>query len=120
MKVATNQDRLNELFDEDPRSDTAIANELHVSKQALSAWRKGIRSPKKSVLVQIAEKYKVSIEWLMGFDVEKEAPAAGHPVVIPDTETFRKIMMSLSVKDYQTVMEIFTRAEADLKAKGEL
>lgn len=120
MKVATNQERLTELFDNDPRSDTAIAKDLKVSKQALSAWKKGIRSPKKSVLIQIAEKYNVSIEWLMGFDVEKDVSSIGKPIVIPDTDTFRKIMMSLSVKDYQTVMEIFTRAEAELKEKGEL
>jgi len=120
MKIATNQERLNELFDADTRSDTAIATELKVSKQALSAWRKGIRSPKKSVLVQIAEMYHVSLEWLMGFDVKKEAPEHERPIVVPNSALFTKIMSSLSVKDYETVMEIFTRAEANLKAKGEL
>lgn len=71
MKIATNQERLVELFNSDPRSDTAIAADLNVSKQALCAWRKGTRSPKKSVLVDIARKYNVSLEWLMGFDVPK-------------------------------------------------
>ena len=71
MKIATNQERLNELFNADPRNDTAIAEELHVSKQAVSAWRKGIRSPKKTVLIDIARMYNVSLEWLMGFDVPK-------------------------------------------------
>lgn len=72
MKIATCQERLNELFDADPRSDSAIAEKLGVSKQALSAWRKGTRSPKKSVLVLIADMYGVGIDWLMGFDVQKE------------------------------------------------
>ena len=71
MKVATNQERLNELFDADPRNDTAIAEALGVSKQTVSMWRHGTRSPKKSVLIKISELYDVSIEWLMGFDVEK-------------------------------------------------
>ena len=71
MKITTNQERLIELFDSDPRSDSAIAAELNVSKQAISAWRNGIRSPKKSVLIHIAHMYNVSIEWLMGFDVPK-------------------------------------------------
>lgn len=71
MKITTNQERLIELFDSDLRSDSAIASELNVSKQAISAWRKGIRSPKKSVLINIARMYNVSIEWLMGFDVPK-------------------------------------------------
>ena len=73
MKIATNQERLIELFNADPRNDTAIAAELNVSKQALSAWRKGTRSPKKTVLVEIAKMYNVSLEWLMGFDVPKQA-----------------------------------------------
>ena len=42
MKIASSEERLNELFSADPRSDSAIAAELDVSKQALSAWRKGI------------------------------------------------------------------------------
>ena len=71
MKIATNQQRLIELFDADPRNDTAIAEQLHVSKQALSSWRNGVRSPKKTVLIEIARMYNVSLEWLMGFDVPK-------------------------------------------------
>ena len=46
MKVTTNQERLNELFDNDPRNDTAIADALGVSKQTVSMWRHGTRSPK--------------------------------------------------------------------------
>ena len=71
MKITTNQERLNELFNSDSRNDTAIAADLNVSKQALSAWRKGTRSPKKSILIKIAQMYSVSLEWLMGFDVPK-------------------------------------------------
>lgn len=81
MKITTNQNRLCELFDADPRNDTAIAAELNVSKQALSAWRNGSRSPKKSVLVDIAKMYNVSLEWLMGFDVPKNnEPIDASPV----------------------------------------
>ena len=71
MKVSTSTERLNELFDADPRNDTEIAEKLNVSKQTVCSWRNGRRSPKKSVLIQIAELYGVSIEWLMGFDVDR-------------------------------------------------
>lgn len=117
MKVANSIDRLNELFDSDPRSDTAIAKDLHVSKQALSAWRKGIRSPKKSVLVKISELYNVSIEWLLGFDVEKIMDES-RSVIIPDTALFRKIITSMTPEDYKTVMTIFERTEMRLKERG--
>ena len=73
MKITTNQDRLCELFDADPRNDTAIALELNVSKQALSAWRNGTRSPKKPVLIKIAQMYNVSLEWLMVLMFRKAA-----------------------------------------------
>lgn len=68
VKTATNTERLNELFDKDPRNDSAIADALHVSKQAVCAWRNGTRSPKKSMIIQIANMYNVDIGWLMGYD----------------------------------------------------
>ena len=82
MKVATNQERLVELFDSDPRNDAAIADSLGVSRQTISMWRHGTRSPKKSVLIQIAKEFNVSIEWLMGFDVEKTGVRPPHQIVI--------------------------------------
>lgn len=117
MKIATNQDRLNELFDSDARTDTAIAAELNVSKQAISAWRNGTRSPKKTILVRIAEMYHVSIEWLMGFDVEKN-PADYRSIVIPDSELFKRIIVHMSREDYNTFMEILERTEKKMKKSG--
>lgn len=68
-KIATNQERLNELFDADPRSDIAIGGSLGVSKQTISAWRNGSRSPKRSMIIKIAEYYNTTPEWLMGWDL---------------------------------------------------
>ena len=45
MKTATSTERLNELFDRDSRNDSAIADALGVSKQAICLWRNGQRSP---------------------------------------------------------------------------
>jgi len=94
MKIATSQERLNELFSSDPRSDSAIATELGVSKQALSSWRKGTRSPKKSVLIQIADMYKVGIDWLMGFDVPKEKVVKILPIEL-QTEEARFVSLAM-------------------------
>lgn len=116
MKTATNQERLNELFDADPRNDSSIAAELGVSKQTISAWRSGFRSPKKPMLIKIAELYHVSIEWLMGFDVDRSS--SGSSIVIPDTDMFRKIMENMSAVDYDLVMDAFTRTMNNMKKKG--
>ena len=75
MKIATNQDRLCELFDIDPRTDSAIADALDVSKQTISAWRAGIRSPKKPMLMKLCRMYNVTLDWLMGYDEESIEPA---------------------------------------------
>ena len=84
-KIATNQDRLNELFDADPRNDSAIGEALGVSKQTISAWRNGTRSPKRSILIKIAQFYHTTEEWLLGWDL----PA--HPItesgLSPEEET---------------------------------
>lgn len=72
-KVATNRERLNELFDADPRNDVAIAHSLGVSKQTISAWKNGTRSPKASTITKIARYYDCTEEWLYGWDMP--APA---------------------------------------------
>lgn len=119
MKVSTNQERLNELFDSDPRSDSAIAEALGVSKQAFSMWRHGTRSPKKSVLINIANLYNVSIEWLMGFDVEKNGTPEKSHAFIPDSEGFLTLVRYMPTSDYVMVMEAFERAYNKAKEAGE-
>lgn len=119
MKVATNQERLNELFDADPRNDTAIAKALGVSKQTISMWRHGTRSPKKSVLINISREYNVSIEWLMGFDVERNENRKKVPIVVPDTERFVKLISYMPQDEYIMVMEAFEKAEKRLKEAEE-
>lgn len=84
VRICTNQDRLNELFDSDPRNDSAIGEALGVSKQTISAWRNGTRSPKKSMLTKIAQVYHTSEEWLLGWDMP--APAAKGTVLCEEEE----------------------------------
>ena len=116
MKVATNQERLNELFDKDPRTDSAIADALGVSKQTISMWRHGTRSPKKQMLIKIAELYNVSIEWLMGFDDNKDP----RYIVVSNAELFQKLLLGMKPLDYEVVMEILERTETEMRARGEL
>ena len=118
MKIATSTERLNELFESDPRSNAAIGDILNVSRQAVSAWRQGVRSPKKNVLIKIAEMYNVNLEWLMGFDVDRNAEQ--HSMVIPDSGLFRKIIMAMEPEDYRTVMSIFEKTEIKMRERGEL
>ena len=72
-KVATFQQRFKELCDSSPTTDTALAEKLGVSKQTISSWKSGHRSPKKPMIVSIARFFHISVDWLMGFDVPKHA-----------------------------------------------
>lgn len=70
-KISTFRERFSELCNSNPRNDTLIAEELHVSKQTISAWKAGTRSPKSPTIITIANYFQVDVAWLMGFDVEK-------------------------------------------------
>lgn len=73
-KVTTFKERLSDLFSETALTDTEIADKLKVSKQTISAWKCGTRSPKEPTIISIAQYFHVNVEWLMGFDVEKYGP----------------------------------------------
>ena len=53
--------------------DGEIAKGLEVSKQTLSAWKCGTRSPKRPTIETIARYFNVQVDWLLGFDVSKSA-----------------------------------------------
>lgn len=51
-----------------------------ISKQSISSYLSGTRSPKTDFLRAVSEAYGVQIAWLMGFDVPKyEDPSAENP-----------------------------------------
>ncbi|MBE5774432.1 MAG: helix-turn-helix transcriptional regulator [Clostridiales bacterium] len=65
--------RFNELLTRHEGNDTDLGIALGVSKQTISAWRTGTRSPKKPHIVAIAKYFNVGIPWLMGIsDYETE------------------------------------------------
>ena len=85
-------ERLSEVFDSDPRSATVIAEYFSVSKQTISAWRNGERSPKLKKLKEIAAFYGKPVEWFFGFDIPKEEM----PVPKKEDEQVKEIMSLLA------------------------
>ena len=117
-KIKTFRERFIELCDENPKNDTALAKSLNVSKQTISAWKLGTRSPKSPTIVAIADYFGVTIEWLMGFDVKKHKPRPSSQIVIPDTDMFKLIMENMSYEDLVLVTDAFKRTEEKMKEKG--
>lgn len=67
--VSSFKERLALLCEMSSLTDGEMAKKLEVSKQTLSAWRCGTRSPKPPTIATIARYFNVSVDWLMGFDV---------------------------------------------------
>lgn len=96
--------RFNELCNRSHHNDTELARELHVSKQTLSAWRSGARSPKQPTIIMIAQYFNVSVEWLMGFDVdETKKPTTNDGLTDSQREL---IQFSLSLTEEQAVVAL--------------
>ena len=72
LKVSTFRERFVELCDSNPLGTISLADELHVSRQTINAWKVGTRSPKDLTVIAIARYFGVDVKWLMGFDVPRE------------------------------------------------
>lgn len=71
--------RLRQLIEEKPTTITAVARELGISRQAVSQYTMGIGQPNADKLLQMAEFFDVSVDWLVGrqggaksFDMDME------------------------------------------------
>lgn len=91
MKVSTFKERFSELFDEEGQTGTDLAKQLHVSRQTLSAWKTGVRSPKEPTVIAIAQYFNVDPAWLMGFDVVKTKKRLKLPAdIVPISQLHRQ------------------------------
>ena len=71
-KITNFAQRLNSLISESGISAGSFADNLGISKQAISAWQNGTRTPKQPTIATIAQYFNVCIPWLMGYDVARE------------------------------------------------
>lgn len=72
-QVAEFSDRLKQLLDGDSSINaTELAKRVNTTKQSISRYVNGERSPKQIVLLEIANVFGVSPAWLAGFDVPKQ------------------------------------------------
>ena len=119
-KIKTCQERLVELFDSLPYTDINIAEKLEVSKQAISAWRSGTRSPKKPTLEAICNRFDVDIAWLMGYDVPRQPvaslPTGALPITtqrVPMLGTIRAGEPTFADSDFDSYVEVGAGVRCD-------
>ena len=110
QKVTTFKERLNDICESSDKLDIDIARDLHVSKQTLSAWKIGTRSPREPMIITIAEYFHVSVDWLMGFDVPMR----------PDNEVFAQaIPVRNFTNEEAKSIEMFLELSYDARARIE-
>ena len=69
-KVSTFQDRLKTALGNMTATD--LAKKIGLSKQAISTYMTGVRSPKQPVIAALASALNVNEAWLLGYDVPQE------------------------------------------------
>ena len=60
--------RIKELRQENKFSQIELANKVHASNQAISAYESGTREPKESTWQKLADFFNVSVDYLKGTD----------------------------------------------------
>ena len=84
QKVTDFKSRFVELCSHSEYNDSEIARALSVSKQTISSWRSGVRSPRSPMIQMIADYFGVNVPWLLGYDVDPRQPQIpDNPDVIP-------------------------------------
>ncbi|MEH2935725.1 helix-turn-helix transcriptional regulator [Oscillospiraceae bacterium 21-37] len=106
--------RLRQLIEEKPTTITAVARELGISRQAVSQYTMGIGQPNADKLLQMAEFFDVSVDWLVGrqggaksFDMDMEG-ACRFLGMDEDCVAFLKDLGAFSQKYPNTLHALFT------------
>ena len=119
--VTVFRERFADLCDRADVPDSEIARELDVSKQTLSAWRCGTRSPKRPTLETIARYFGVNVDWLMGFDVPMRGEDSDNKKLTPEDELDNELvslLSDLSPDEVVRVLDFVSGLKAAREAKS--
>lgn len=101
MKITDSKHRLKELIDILGISQTEFCNRCGLNKSALSNYLNGDREPRQDKLSLIADAFRISPSWLMGYDVPLEFKTS-----LPDALT----------QDEACVISAYRNASEEIKA----
>lgn len=104
--TSTFRDRLGFLCESIGLPDSEIAKGMDVSKQTLSAWRCGTRSPKRPTIESIARYFGVNVDWLLGFDVPMNGTNCENKKLTPEDELNNELISLLSELSAEEVVRV--------------
>lgn len=87
------------------KSPNAVAKELKISSGALSAWKQDAsRTPQDRILQKIADYFNISVDYLLGYEVQEKNNDAVADIVIRlrrDIKFFRTVSLLDKANDEQ-------------------
>lgn len=102
LKVSNFSERLAIALENNDMTSTELAQKIGMSKQAISTYATGLRSPKLPATRLIAETLNVDDMWIMGYDVpiERKKP------VTKNDELVSKLFEQLTDENKEKVLEL--------------
>ena len=84
-----------------------VADKLGVRSNTLSGYENGTRSPDPDMLVKLADLYKVSTDYLLGYDAQDNLEFYKNKIAteFPNIDLMFKDMESLTAEEMQDVYE---------------
>ena len=97
-----------------------VAHHLGVGRATVLKYEKGIITNVPSDKIEILSRlFDVSPAYLMGWTDEPNGSSdRAHPIVIPSSAMFVKIVSYMSTEDYRMVMDAFDRTYKKMKEMG--
>lgn len=78
--------RLKELREKAGYSQYSFADKFNVSQSAIASWEAGTREPKFDTMQKLADFFGVSVDYLLGREEIKKAPAVAEAEKISDPD----------------------------------
>ena len=103
--------RLKQAMEAKNMSGSDLSRASGVGKNLISYYVNGKVMAKQEKIYALATALGVDPGWLM--------TGVEQTVTIPDSETFRKVLVSMTPEDYNTVMQILEKTESEMKKRGD-
>ena len=103
--------RLKQAMEAKDMSAAELSRASGVGKNMISYYLSGKCLAKQDKVYMLATALGVEPGWLM--------TGVEQTVTIPNSETFRKIMVGMTPEDFNTVMRILEKTEINMRQKGE-
>ena len=102
MKISNSKERIRELLEISGDNQAEMSRKVGLSKTTIGRYVNGVQEPNQKAIVKIANTYRVSPSWLLGYDTDmvgktnKEIMKMLDMLNEPDKDIVIKLIMHLA------------------------